>query len=151
MVRLARPASLIRAAAQHAERVYAVAQGEAPVPAIEELASSWQRSTKRHGVDPVDSRPPRILTAGELKDSREPLGKLISTAQEELDRLYKVVREAGYTILFCDSVRGSRSSIAASRRRRATSNTGEPGSAASGPRRSRAPTASAPASPRSGP
>jgi transcriptional regulator of acetoin/glycerol metabolism/AraC-like DNA-binding protein len=103
MVRLARPASLIRAPAQHAERVYAVAHGEAPVPAIEELASSWQRSTKRHGVDPVDSRAPRILTPGELKDFREPLGNLISTAQEELDRLYKVVREAGYTILFCDA------------------------------------------------
>jgi transcriptional regulator of acetoin/glycerol metabolism/AraC-like DNA-binding protein len=101
MVRLARPASLIRAAAQHAERVYTVAQGAAPTPDMEELSSSWQRST--NSVDPVDSRAPRILTAGELKNSREPLGKLISTAQEELDRLYKVVREAGYTILFCDS------------------------------------------------
>src|SRR6266496_2592298 len=101
MVRLARPASLIRAAAQHAERVYAVAQGAAPAPDIEELSSSWQRST--NSVDPVDSSAPRILTTGELKDSREPLGKLISTAQEELDRLYKVVREAGYTVLFCDS------------------------------------------------
>ena len=101
MVRLARPASLIRAAAQHAERVYAVAQGAAPTADMEELSSSWQRST--NSVDPVDSRAPRILTAGELKDSREPLGNLISTAQEELDRLYKVVREAGYTILFCDT------------------------------------------------
>jgi transcriptional regulator of acetoin/glycerol metabolism len=103
VVRLQRSASLIRAAAQHAERVYSVAQGAAPVPATEELASSWQRSTNRHGVDPVDSRAPRILTPGELKDFREPLGNLISTAQEELDRLYKVVREAGYTILFCDT------------------------------------------------
>ena len=66
MVRLERPANLIRAATQHAERVYAVAQGAAPAPDIEELASSWQRSTNR--VDPVDSRAPRILTAGELKD-----------------------------------------------------------------------------------
>src|SRR2546430_2938473 len=90
MVRLERPANLIRAATQHAERVYAVAQGATPAPDIEELSSSWQRST--NSVDPVDSRAPRILTAGELKDSREPLGKLISTAQEELDRLYKVVR-----------------------------------------------------------
>jgi transcriptional regulator of acetoin/glycerol metabolism/AraC-like DNA-binding protein len=101
MVRLARPASLIRATAQHAERVYAVAQGAAPAPDIEELSNSWQRST--NSVDPVDSRAPRILTAGELKDFREPLGQLISTAQEELDRLYKVVREAGYTILLCDA------------------------------------------------
>jgi len=103
VLRLQRSASSIPAAAQHAERVYSVAQGAAPVPAIEELASSWQRSTNRHGVDPVDSRAPRILTPGELKDFREPLGNLVSTAQEELDRLYKVVREAGYTVLFCDT------------------------------------------------
>jgi hypothetical protein len=61
MVRLERPASLIRAAAQHAERVYAVTQGAAPAPDIEELSSSWQRST--NSVDPVDSSAPRILTA----------------------------------------------------------------------------------------
>jgi transcriptional regulator of acetoin/glycerol metabolism/AraC-like DNA-binding protein len=103
MMRLARPAKSIRAAAQHAERVYSVAQGAEPAPDIEELSSSWQRSTNSYGVDPIDSKAPRILTSGELKDSREPLDKLISTAQEELDRLYKVVREAGYTILFCDT------------------------------------------------
>ena len=103
MVRLARSATLIRAATQHAERAYSVAQGGAPAPEIEELSSSWQRSTNSYCVDPVDSRAPRILTSGELKDFREPLGELISTAQEELDRLYKVVREAGYTILFCDT------------------------------------------------
>ncbi len=100
MVRLARPASPIRTAVHHAERVYLVTQGAA-VPGTGELSSSWQRST--NSVDPLDSRAPRILTTGEVKDSREPLGNLISTAQEELDRLYKVVREAGYTILFCDT------------------------------------------------
>jgi transcriptional regulator of acetoin/glycerol metabolism len=56
MVRLARPASLIRAATQHAERVYTVARGAAPAPDIEELATSWQRSTD--SVDPVDSKAP---------------------------------------------------------------------------------------------
>ena len=99
-MRLARPASPIRTAVHHAERVYLVTQG-APEPHVEELATSWQRST--NSVDPVDSKAPRILAPGELKDSREPLGNLISSAQEELDRLYKVVREAGYTILFCDT------------------------------------------------
>src|SRR3984893_7960877 len=103
MVRLERSASLIRTAAQHAERVYSVAEEAAPAPEIEEVSSSWQRSTNRYGVDPLDSRSPRILTLDELKDFREPLGNLISTAQEELDRLYKVVREAGYTVLFCDT------------------------------------------------
>ena len=30
--------------------------------------------------------------------------RLIFNAQEEIDRLYKLVREAGYTLLFCDTV-----------------------------------------------
>jgi transcriptional regulator of acetoin/glycerol metabolism/AraC-like DNA-binding protein len=103
MRRSGRSASLIRTAAQHAQRVYSVAEGAAPAPDIEELSISWQRSANRHGVDPVDSKAPRILTARELKDLREPLVKVISGAQEEIDRLYKLVRGAGYTILFCDT------------------------------------------------
>ena len=74
-----------------------------PPPAVEEVSSSWQRSANKYGVDPVDSRAPRILTPGELKNFREPLDKLIFSAQEEIDQLYRVVREAGYAVLFCDS------------------------------------------------
>jgi AraC-like DNA-binding protein len=103
MARSEHSAGLIQTVAQHIERVHSVAEGASPGPDSEELSSSWRRSTNRYGVDPADSRAPRILTANELKDSREPLGSLIATAQEEIDRLYKVVREAGYTILFCDT------------------------------------------------
>lgn len=96
-------ASPIRTAAHHADRVFSVADGAEPAPDVEELSTSWQRSANRHGVDPTDSTAPRILTSRELKDLREPLGKLILGAQDEIDRLYKIVREAGYTILFCDT------------------------------------------------
>src|SRR5262249_59567986 len=51
----------------------------------------------------IDSKAPRILTPAELKNSCESLDKLIYSAQEEIDQLYEVVREAGYTVLFCDS------------------------------------------------
>jgi transcriptional regulator of acetoin/glycerol metabolism/AraC-like DNA-binding protein len=97
------PASFIRTAAQHADRVYSVAEGSEPASDIGELSTSWQRSANRHGVDPADNKAPRILTSGELKEVSEPLGKLIFSAQEEIDRLYKVVRQAGYTLLFCDT------------------------------------------------
>ena len=89
--------------AGHAEHVYSVAEGATPPPGIEEVSSSWQRSANKYGVDPVDSKAPRILTPGELKNFRGPLDELIFRAQEEIDQLYKVVREAGYTVLFCDS------------------------------------------------
>ena len=98
-----RSASALDTVAGHAEHVYSVAEGAPPPPGIEEISTSWQRSANKYGVDPADSKAPRILTPGELKDFREALDKLIFSAQEEIDQLYKVVREAGYIVLFCDS------------------------------------------------
>jgi AraC-like DNA-binding protein len=88
---------------RHAQQVYWVTQGEAPAGRIEEVSSSWQRSANEFGVDPESSEAPRILTSYELRPLREPLDRLIFSVQEEIDRLYKVVREAGYTLLFCDT------------------------------------------------
>jgi transcriptional regulator of acetoin/glycerol metabolism len=79
-----------------AEHVFSVAEGAAPLPDVEAVSSSWQRSATKYGVDPVDNKAPRILTSGELKDFREPLDALVFSAQEEIDQLYTVVREAGY-------------------------------------------------------
>jgi AraC-like DNA-binding protein len=98
-----RPASSVITIAGHAEHVCSVAEGATPPRGIEAVSSSWQRSAKKYGLDPVDSKAPSILTPAELKHFREPLDKLIFTAQEEIDQLYKVVREAGYVVLFCDS------------------------------------------------
>jgi transcriptional regulator of acetoin/glycerol metabolism len=90
--------------AGHADHVYSVTEGATSPPGIEKVSSSWQRSANKYAVDPVDTtRAPRILTPGELKNHREPLDELIFSAQEEIDQLYKVVREARYTVLFCDS------------------------------------------------
>jgi len=43
-----------------------------------------------------------MLTVSELEKAREPLADLIAHAQDELDRLYKLVRPARYTILLCN-------------------------------------------------
>jgi AraC-like DNA-binding protein len=98
-----RSSSSLDTLARHAEHVYSVAEGTTALPGIEEISSSWQRSANKYGVDPLDGRAPRILTMGELRNLREPLDKLIASAQEEIDQLYKVVREAGYAVLLCDS------------------------------------------------
>src|SRR6516162_11452727 len=100
---LARPVTLIDMPARHTEQVYLVAQGQAPELGIDEVATSWQRSANKHGINPDSTEAPRILTSGELKELREPLDSLVHSAQEEINRLYKVVREAGYTLLLCDT------------------------------------------------
>ncbi|WP_439407389.1 helix-turn-helix domain-containing protein [Bradyrhizobium sp. DASA03076] len=98
----ARSASSLGAIVGHAEHVCSVAEGATPPPGIELVSSSWQRSAKKYGLDPVDRKAPRILTPAELKHFREPLDKLTLSAQEGIDELYRVVREAGYAILLCD-------------------------------------------------
>jgi transcriptional regulator of acetoin/glycerol metabolism len=88
---------------QHAESVYLVAEGRTPTPDIEQVSTSWQRSANLHGVNPVDNAAPNVLTRDELKDLRVPLEGLILSAQEEIDRLYSLVRQAGYAVLVCDT------------------------------------------------
>src|SRR3954451_14916029 len=86
----ARSAGSLDTIAGHAEHVYSVAEGATPPLGIQAVSSSWQRSAKNHGLDPLESPPPRSLTPAELKYFREPLDKLIFTAQQEIDELYEV-------------------------------------------------------------
>src|SRR5258708_19805755 len=91
----------------HAEHVYSVAERRMSAPGAEHVSISWQRCANTHGLDPVGSAAPRILTRCELGELREPLDDLILSAQEELDRLFGLVRQAGYTLLFCDTAGGA--------------------------------------------
>src|SRR5712664_1651894 len=97
------PASSNDRPARHSEQVYLVAQGDASKPALDGVSPSWRRSANQYRVDPDSREAPRILTSREVDELREPLDELVFSAQEEFDRLYKVVREAGYTLLFCDN------------------------------------------------
>jgi AraC-like DNA-binding protein len=89
--------------AKHADHVHVVVHGRQAEPTSAEVSSSWQRSAHEHRLDPDSREAPRILTSREVSDHREPLDRLIFSAQDEVDRLYKLVREAGYTLLFCDN------------------------------------------------
>jgi AraC-like DNA-binding protein len=100
MVRHPVPSSL---RAKHTDHVYSVVQGRRADPTSAEVSSSWQRSAHQHRVDPDGQVAPQILTSREVGQRREPLDQLIFSAGDELDRLYEVVREAGYTLLFCDN------------------------------------------------
>jgi AraC-like DNA-binding protein len=96
-------ASLIDVPARHVERVHLIAQGRDPEPRLEEVSTSWQRSISRHGLDPDGAQAPSILSASEVRERRELHDRLIFSAQNEIDRLYTMVRDAGYTLLFCDA------------------------------------------------
>ena len=89
--------------AKHVDYVHFVVEGRQAEPATAEASGSWKRSAHLHQVDPDSREAPRILTSREVGELRAPLDQLIFSAQDELDHLYKLVREAGYTLLFCDN------------------------------------------------
>ena len=71
--------------------------------AFDEVAASWRRSAENHRIDPASRVAPHVLTTAELRESREPIEAMVRAAQSELDRLYGVVRRAGYVVLLCDT------------------------------------------------
>ncbi len=98
------PASLAVAGEprQHAETVLAAIGGEPHGVEIEVVSHSWRRSAEVHHVDPESREPPHILTEAALRRSKEPIESVLLAAQPELDRLHRIVGQAGYVTLFCD-------------------------------------------------
>lgn len=91
------------AAIRHVDEIYSVAQGGGVSGHADEVSSSWKRCVVSHAIDPDATRAPRVLTANELRDFRKPVERLVVDAQEEVDRLYNVVQQAGYVVLLCNA------------------------------------------------
>ncbi|QRM36139.1 GAF domain-containing protein [Microvirga sp. VF16] len=66
------------------------------------IAASWHRSLMRYGLDPLDARPPLILSAAELRNARQSVEPLLDSAQAALDRLFQAAGDAGCCVLFAD-------------------------------------------------
>ena len=68
-----------------------------------EISDSWRRCLAEYRVDAASRSKPNVITEDELSHSREPLAKTLAEAQEEIDRLYAVVRQQAYVVLLCNS------------------------------------------------
>ena len=87
--------------ARHAERILAAA-GDGSSSARSAIAASWNRSLTRYGLDPLDRKPPRTLTASQLREAREQVEPLLRAAQSNLDQLFQAVGGTGCCVLFTD-------------------------------------------------
>jgi AraC-like DNA-binding protein len=86
----------------HLDSIDLVVRKGTLVPGVEGVATSWRRCLTAHHLDPEIQAAPHIITEKEIKDSRESLHNLILHAQEELDRLYAIVRPEQYVVLLCN-------------------------------------------------
>src|SRR5579862_1388654 len=86
----------------HGDRVELNVNSENLLSEREEIFESWRRCLLDFRVDARDVSAPHIITRNELKVFREPLEKIVVQAQEEIDRLYAVLRQRGYVVLLCN-------------------------------------------------
>jgi transcriptional regulator of acetoin/glycerol metabolism len=77
--------------------------GENSPSLFEEVSDSWRRCLVEHRVDAKSCSKPHVVTLRELSISREPLAKILVQAQDEIDRLYAVVRQQAYVVLLCNN------------------------------------------------
>src|SRR6201984_2344441 len=89
--------------ARHLDQVESVVQGGGATSDLEEVSASWRRCTAELLINPEGRTAPHIVTDSELRVFREPVSKAVVYAQEEVDRLYAIVREAGYVVLLCNT------------------------------------------------
>ena len=86
----------------HGERVESNVNSENLLSEPVEIFASWRRCLLNYRVDTRNVSAPHIITQNELKVFREPLESILVLAQEEIDRLYAVLRPHGYVVLLCD-------------------------------------------------
>jgi transcriptional regulator of acetoin/glycerol metabolism len=92
------------AESRHLDQIGSVARGEVPSKdMIEDVSASWRRCTAELLIDPESRSAPHIVTEKELRVLRESLTQGIFCIQEEIDRLYAIVRQAGYVVLLCNT------------------------------------------------
>jgi len=91
------------AESQHLDQIESIVRGVSLTPDFEAVSDSWRRCTTELLVNPDSRVAPHIVTENELKVFREPVNKAIAYAQEEIDRLYAIVRQEGYVVLLCNS------------------------------------------------
>jgi len=82
-----------------------VADGASESFQPETIDDSWRRRLLDFHVDPQSKSVSHLLTERELRISREPLHSFLLQAQEEIDRLYAIIRPQSYVVLSCNSER----------------------------------------------
>jgi len=87
----------------HGDRVDSVVSRESLLSEPKEIANSWRRCQVDYRVDAKSRSTPHVVTQGELKASQEPVANMLVQAQDEMDRLYAVVRQQAYVVLLCNS------------------------------------------------
>lgn len=91
------------AESRHLDQIDSVARGEVPSNELGDVSASWRRCATKLLINADSRSAPQIVTEREIRVLRESLTEGMFCIQEEIDRLYAIVRQAGYVVLLCNT------------------------------------------------
>lgn len=87
--------------AEHLGRLQTVLENE-NIAATSDIAASWKRCLTVHKFNPMRTGAANVVTASELRESTESMATILGDSDVEVDRLFRLVRAAGYLVLVSD-------------------------------------------------
>ena len=85
----------------HADKVLQATQSSSAA-ARSQIAASWHRSVRKHGLNPDEHRAPERIEQSELNHRRAALDRFMVLAAPRLDALYSLVGQSGFAVLLTD-------------------------------------------------
>lgn len=86
----------------HVEKVLSAAHSPSAA-ALSQVAASWNRSVRKHGLDPDERRAPERIEQASLTDRRAALEKFLMVSAPRLDALFSLVGQSGCAVLLTDA------------------------------------------------
>ncbi len=84
----------------HAHKVLETTQSSAA--ALSRVAASWNRSARKHGLDPADERTPERIEHSTLTHRRDAMDQFMTAAAPRLDMLFSLVGQSGCGVFLSD-------------------------------------------------
>lgn len=87
---------------RHADKIIEATQSSTAA-ARSQVAASWHRSARKHGLDPDETRAPERIEQADLENRRAALEKFLIVASPRLDTLFSLVGQSGCAVLLTDA------------------------------------------------
>ena len=68
-----------------------------------EIGRSWNRCVNEFGIHPHSPRDTAVLSASQLRESQQQLGKVFAVAHSEIENLYELIAGTGYAVVLSDA------------------------------------------------
>ena len=87
----------------HASQIMRTVRSGLDAGIAPEIGRSWNRCVNEFGIHPHSRRDTAVLSASQLRESQQRLGKVFAVAHREIENLYELIAGTGYAVVLSDA------------------------------------------------